>query len=425
MERRSITFRLCLMMFLEYSVRGMWYPFLANYLQAPRTLHGLEFTPGETGWVLGFANALGAFTAPIIAGQVADRFFNAEKALATLHFIAAALLFANASSTRFLPFFLLMLCFSIAYVPTQSLTNSLALSHLIDPQHSYPRVRMWGTVGWIVTSALYTYAVLRAGDEASNIARIPLAMRAAAIAAIGYACYAFFALPATPPKDLSRDSLVSMRSLRSLLQPSVLILMMIAVPMATIGTAYYFNIGPYLNAVVGVPLRYVGPTLAIAQIGEVLFLFALGPLLKRMGYKSVLIIGATAQAVRFAVFALNLPGPIVILALPLHGAAFACFSATAILYVEQAFPSQVRHTAQTFYGIAIFGLGPALAGPYSQLFDRFAVGGPGGVTKFAGIWWMQAGIAVASAISIFVFFRPLAAPDPKAILKPSQNPMDI
>src|SRR5271168_2114759 len=126
MAQRSITFRLCLLMFLEYAVRGMWYPFLANYLRAPRSLHGLGFSSGQTGWVLGFANALGAFTAPFIAGQVADRFFNAEKALAMLHCVAAVLLFANASSTAFLPFFLVMVCFSIAYVPTQSLANSLA-----------------------------------------------------------------------------------------------------------------------------------------------------------------------------------------------------------------------------------------------------------------------------------------------------------
>jgi nucleoside transporter len=403
MARRSITFRLCLMMFLEYSVRGMWYPYLANYLRAPRSLHGLGFTVGQTGWVLGFANALGAFTAPIIAGQVADRYFNAEKALAVLHCIAAALLFTNASSGAFWPFFGIMICFSIAYVPTQSLANSLALSHLSDPQHSFPRVRMWGTMGWITTSALFTFVVLRGDDHASNIARIPWAMRGAAMLAIGYAAYAFFALPATLPGDSSSGPMVSIASLRSLAEPSAIVLMLIALPIAAIHTAYYFNIGPYLSSVVGVPLRFVGPTLAIAQLSEVFFLFALGPLLRRFGYKTILTAGALAQAIRFIVFALNLPGPIEIVALSLHGVAFACFFTTAILYVEHLFPPRVRHSAQTVFGIAIFGLGPALAGPYSQLFDR-STGAQG--SGFATIWWTQAAIALASGVAIMLFFRP-------------------
>ena len=393
------------MMFLEYAVRGMWYPYLANYLSAPRSSHGLGFTSGQTGWVLGFANALGAFTAPLIAGQVADRYFNAEKALAMLHFTAAVLLFANASSTAFLPFFCIMICFSIAYVPTQSLANSLALSHLTDRQHSYPRVRMWGTIGWITTSALFTYVVLRSDNHTSNIARIPWAMRTAAILAICYAAYAFFALPATPPTDSSPGRMISFASLRLLREPSALALLLIALPIAAIHTAYYFNIGPFLSSVVGVPLRLVGPTLAIAQLSEVFFLFTLGPLLRRFGFKTILTAGATAQALRFAIFALNLPGPVVILSLSLHGVAFACFFTTAVLYAEHLFPPQVRHSAQTVFGIALFGLGPALAGPYSQLFDR-VTNSSASPTAFQSIWWTQAAIALASALAILLFFHP-------------------
>jgi nucleoside transporter len=410
MAHRSITLRLCIMMFLEYAVRGMWYPYLANYLGAPRSLHGLGFTSGQIGWVLGFANALGAFTAPIIAGRVADRYVNAEKALAALHACAAIFLFLNANSTTFAPFFGIMLCFSIAYVPTQSLSTSLALSHLTDREHSYPRVRMWGTIGWILTSASFTYVVLRSDDHATNIARIPDAMRAAAIMAFCYAGYAFFLLPATPPADAARGPLLPMRTVRMLGARSVLVLMLIALPIAAIHTAYYLNIGPFLSAVVGIPLKLVGPTLAISQVSEVVFLFALGPLLRRFGYKAILFAGAGAQAFRFTVFALNPPAPVVILALSLHGVAFACFFATAILYVDQVFPRQIRHSAQMAFGIVLFGLGPALAGPYSQLFDQFTTPTPVGVVPdFQAIWWMQAAIAAVSAVAILMFFRPKAA----------------
>jgi nucleoside transporter len=406
MANRTIIPRLAIMMFLEYAVRGMWYPFLANYLSAPTSLHGLGFTSGQTGWVLGFANAVGAITAPFIAGQTADRFLNAEKALAILHVIAASLLFLNASSTSFTAFFGVMLCFSVVYVPTQSLANSLALSHLNDRQRSFPRVRMWGTIGWIATSSLFTYIVLRSNDHATNIARIPCAMRAAATLAVCYAAYSFFLLPATPPADTSRGPLISIRASEFLRQPSVLILMLVAIPIAAIHTAYYLNIGPYLSADVGIPLKFVGPTLAVSQISEVVVLFLLGSLLRRFGFAAILAIGAAAQAIRFMIFALNPPAPIVILALSLHGIAFACFFTTAILYVERVFPARIRHSAQTIFGIVLFGLGPALAGPYSQLFDRFTVHtANGSAPNFRAIWWIQTAIAAGSAVFIVLFFR--------------------
>jgi nucleoside transporter len=399
------------MMFLEYAVRGMWYPYLANYLTAARSVHGLGFTSGQTGWVLGFANALGAFTAPIIAGQVADRYLNAERALAILHCVAAVLLFLNASSMSFTPFFCIMLCFSIAYVPTQSLTSSLALSHLTDREHSFPRVRMWGTLGWAITSACFTFIVLRGDNHAANISRIPYAMRAAAILAVCYAGYALFILPATPPRDTDRSQRPPFQVLRLFREPSVLVLMLIAMPIAAIHTAYYLNIGPFLSDVVGVPLRFVGPTLALSQLSEIVFLFILGPLLRRFGYRTTLTAGAAAQAIRFAVFALNPRAPLVIASLTLQGVAYACFFTTAILYIEQVFPPKVRHSAQTVFGIVLFGLGPALAGPYSQMFDQFAKQTAGGVVpNFQAIWWIQTGIAAACAIALLIFFRPKTSP---------------
>ncbi len=264
---------------------------------------------------------------------------------------------------------------------------------------------MWGTMGWALTSACFTYIVLRGNDHAANISRIPYAMRTAAILAICYACYALFALPATPPRDTDRQRRISSQALRLFRQPSVLVLMLIAMPIAAIHTAYYLNIGPFLSDVVGIPLKFVGPTLALSQLSEVVFLFTLGPLLGLFGYRTILTMGAAAQAFRFAIFAINPPAPVVIASLCLQGIAYACFFTTAILYIEQVFPPKVRHSAQTVFGIVLFGLGPALAGPYSQLFDRFTKQTAGGVVPdFRAVWWTQAGIATVSAIALLLFF---------------------
>jgi nucleoside transporter len=411
MTERVLKIRLCTMMFLEYAIRGMWFPFLASYLSASRQDRGLGFSTGQTGWVLGFANAVGALTAPLVAGQIADRYLNAERALGILHVIAAVLLFCNASSGTFGMFFVYMLCFSVAYVPTQSLTNSLALSHLSDREKSYPRIRMWGTIGWVVTSSLFTYTVMRTGNRASDIARIPYALRGAAVLAIGYAGYAFFFLPPTPPARKYAEAggqWAIVRALGMLRKRSVLVLTLVAVPAAAIHTAYYLNIAPFLIDVVGVRPRNLGPVIAVSQTSEVVFLFALGPLLRRFGYKNILLLGCGAQALRFLIFAWNPPAGVVICSLTLHGIAYACFFTTAILYIERSSPADIRHSAQTVFGIVLFGVGPALSGPYSEVFNHFTRNGH---PDFRVIWYTQFAIATVAALVVLGFFYESASID--------------
>src|SRR5205823_10222246 len=69
---------LSLMMFMQYAIWGVWAVQLSNYLQSPVSAGGLGFTGGQLGWVLGLGGAIGAVTAPFIAGQIADRYLNAE-----------------------------------------------------------------------------------------------------------------------------------------------------------------------------------------------------------------------------------------------------------------------------------------------------------------------------------------------------------
>jgi predicted MFS family arabinose efflux permease len=255
--------------------------------------------------------------------------------------------------------------------------------------------------------------VLRAPDRATNIGRIPQAMRVAGVLAIGYAMYAFFVLPKTPPRSSAPTPLLPLRALGLLRHRSVAVLTLVAIPVAAIHTAYYLNIGPFLSSVVGIPLRMVGPTLAIAQLSEVGCLFVLGPMLKRHGYATILIFGILAQAIRFTVFAIDPPALIVCIALALHGVAFACFFTTATLYIERMSPPEIRHSAQTVFGIVMFGLGPALSGLYADLFNGFVLHTASGTTpNFRMIWWVQAIIAAGCAIPVVLFFRTASRPIP-------------
>jgi MFS family permease len=150
--KRRHTFSLSLMMFLQYAVWGVWLPYLANYLMGKTDQGGLGFTGAQVGWILGLAASIGAVSAPFLAGQIADRFINAEKYLALLLISGGIVKFITASVHDYHTFIAVSIIYSVLYMPTLALTNSIAFAHLDRPEKQFPAVRVWGTIGWIIAS---------------------------------------------------------------------------------------------------------------------------------------------------------------------------------------------------------------------------------------------------------------------------------
>src|SRR6266478_6252382 len=137
----SIRFKLCAMMFLEFFIWGAWFPLIFGYLPS------LGFNASwEQPLILGAFN-LAAFTAMFFSTQFADRNFSAERFLAFSQVVGGAAILGLAWTTSFWPFFLLMLLHSLFYVPTISITNSIAFANLENPQQDFGKDRLWGTIG--------------------------------------------------------------------------------------------------------------------------------------------------------------------------------------------------------------------------------------------------------------------------------------
>ena len=148
-EPRRHTFSLSLMMFLQYAVWGVWLPYLANYLLGPTKDGGLGFTGAQVGWILGLAASIGAVSAPFLAGQIADRFMNAEKYLALLLISGGIIKYITASVHDYHAFIIASIIYSVLYMPTLALTNSIAFCPSEQPRKQFPSIRVWGTIGWI------------------------------------------------------------------------------------------------------------------------------------------------------------------------------------------------------------------------------------------------------------------------------------
>jgi nucleoside transporter len=394
MTPRAATFRLSVMMFLQYAVWGAWLPTAGTYLTK-----ALGFTNSQMGLILGTAGAVGAVAAPFIAGQVADRWFNTERCLGVLLLAGAFLNWTLATQTSYESWLELSIAYSVVFMPTLALSNSLALANLADRERQFPIVRVFGTIGWIAASAAFPWIW-----NVDAPARLVESFRFSAGIAVVYALWCFLAIPATPPRREGVEPLAFAKALRMFRIPAFAVLVAVSLPISVIHNLYFLNASNFLISL-GLGTGQTGPAMAIGQVSEILVMAGLGWMLTRVGFRAVITIGALAYFARYLVWSqTGLPVALLVGSQALHGVCYACFFAAAYIYVDRIAPPDVRHSAQTVFGILILGGGPILGGwLHGRLSERYARV-EGGV-DYSQLWLTVSMIGLAAALAFGTLFR--------------------
>ena len=403
--------RLSTMMFLEYFIWGAWYVTLGTWLG-----QSLHFSGEQVGLAFG-TNSLGAVLSPFFVGLMADELFANQKLLAALHAIGGVLLWIAAGQTGFSSMYIILLAYSLCYMPTIALSNAVAFRQMKDPKQDFGSIRVLGTFGWIIAGLVIGTMIPKLfTGHAVEATAIPV--RVAAITSFVLAVYSL-TLPDTPPLrkghgfklsnifpaeafSLFKDRNFAVFALASFL---------ICIPLQF----YYAFTNPFLNEI---GVQNAVSKMTLGQFSELLFMLTLPFFFKKVGVKWTLVLGMLAWVIRYLCFGFGNADALMwtlYLGIVLHGICYDFFFVTGQVYVDMKAPVALRSAAQGLivfltYGIGMF-VGSWICG---KVVDMHASKLPTGAIyhDWRAIWMVPAVFALFVMLFFLLGFRGEKTPAP-------------
>ena len=340
-------FKLSLMMFLQYMMYAVWWVPLAAYLT------NLEVSSTEKALILS-SMAIGCLASPMI-GMLADRFFASQKVLIGLNVINAVMLFWAGTTNNSDILFICLLIAMLAYMPSWSLTSSIAMAHL--PSEQFPKVRVFGSIGW-VASGIFSIIFIKFLNIEFDGTNIPFYCGAGVSL---FAALTNFTLPNTPPlakgKKVSVIEAFGLGTIQ-LMKDRNFAMFIIFSFLSLIPFAMYFSY--FSEFLLNINTKYISVTMNWGVLFEMGFMLLVPLAIKKMGLRNVMILGLVALTIRYIAF---YTGGVVnqnwmyYIGILIHGLIFGFFYVGGQIYIDKKAPADLKAQAQGFIFLVTFGIG--------------------------------------------------------------------
>jgi nucleoside transporter len=314
-----------------------------------------------------------------------------------LHLIGAALLFLATKITDNTAFYWVVLIYSMLYMPTIALSNSIAFGQMNDPGKQFPWIRVFGTLGWIVAGQLISFLELDKSVVTFHLAAI-------ASAALGLIS---FTLPNTPPKGKGKKTsfaaAIGLEAFVLFKDRSYLIFFISAILICIPLSFYYSFANVYLN---DLQMSNVAAKMTLGQASEALFILAIPFMFYKTGVRNMLLIGIAAWMLRYVFFAFgNMDANMwmIYTGIILHGVCYDFFFVTGYMYTEKKAGEKIKNAAQGLFTLASYGIGMVIGTYFSGLVVDYYT--ESGSHFWNSIWLVPAYISVGVLIFFILFFK--------------------
>jgi nucleoside transporter len=389
---KPVTFgKLSIMMFLEYFIWGSWYVTMSTYMDTFLHSNGVQIGAAYS------ALAIATMISPFFIGMVADRFFSAQRIMGVLHLVGAALLFLATRIHDNTIFYWVILGYSLLYMPTIALSNSIAFHQMNDPGKQFPWIRVFGTLGWIAAGFLIGRLAIE---------KTPSTFQMAAVTSAVLGVLSFI-MPDTPPKgNVQNNTAASALGTDAfiLFRERSYSIFFIAAILVCIPLSFYYGFANLFLNEAGMP--NAAEKMVLGQISEAIFILAIPFLFNRIGVKRMLLMGMTAWILRYLCFAYGdmYAGEWMLYAgIILHGICYDFFFVTGYMYTEKKAGEKIKNAAQGLFTFATYGVGMFIGTWFSGFVtDYYTIEGD---HHWREIWYVPAYIAVGVMVLFILFFR--------------------
>lgn len=342
--------------------------------------------------------AIAAMVSPFVVGVVADKRVASERLLSVLHLAGGGIMLLLSTLERFASFYPLFLLYALLVIPTMALSTAFCFHHIVDSRREFPRIRVWGTAGWVLAGGLISWL----GAEETV-----LPMRISAVASLVLGLYAL-SLPHTPPRG--KRGLKSLSDLfgaeiLALLKRRNIAVLVIALAGIAIPSGFYYSFTNSFLTEIG--MQGAAGKMALGQVSEIFFMLTLPFLFRILPIRYIIFVGLCAWGIRYALFSfggLDQRLWMLYVGILLHGVAFNFTMLATQIFLDQAVPASVRSTTQGFISFLSQGVG-GLTGAYlaGEVVEWFTQ--PDQTHLWPKIWLVPASIGGAVALFFLLGFK--------------------
>ena len=382
--------------FFSYAVMGSLMPMLAVFFQERK-----GFTKSEIGFVMATAG-FSMILSPVIMTLLADLRFESRRIIAGCLFASALFILGMHLNSGVVAVGVCYLLYHLSYVAVPPLQDARyfrieadhALGKSDKPLVPYTFVRVWGTVGFIVPSAILWAAALFSKDIITQIM-----MFLAAGFALAATIHSLRLAP-SPPQAKRARRLPSVAAARVLFGKNALWMCLPLFLAYLCGPAYHVFFPLYLKDVAGYSEKVIGLIINIGVVLEIFLILSLEKLRLRYGLKKLMVFGLLCMASRFACLA-AFPNPWTPIFVQIfHGPEIVALFVLPMMYINRLAGEEFRNSIQGVFAMLVAGV-PRILG--SSISGKIAA------VSLPALFWSASGVVTVAVVLLAAFFKPVRA----------------